>query len=180
MSAARSSGSARRSPPASRFSASASARRCWRATSAIASARTLTGRWRSATTRSARPAHGRAAWPLFPQKVYQWHREGFDLPAGATLLAEGDAFEAQAFVYGRNAYGLQFHPEVTYSMMCRWTTLAAERLTAPNACPRDRHFRDWYAHDGTVARWLAAFLRQWVAGGHVMPAMRVHVPEARH
>lgn len=125
-------------------------------------------------------AQGRAAWPLLPSKVYQWHREGFDLPAGATLLAEGDDFEAQAFVYGRNAYGLQFHPEVTYQMMCRWTTLAAEKLTQPNACPRDRHFQDWYAHDGAVARWLAAFLRQWVSGGHVMPSMRVREPEPRH
>ena len=130
-------------------------------------------------------AQGQAAWPLFPSKVYQWHREGFDLPAGATLLAEGDDFEAQAFVYGRNAYGLQFHPEVTYSMMCRWTTLAAEKMTAPNACPRDRHFQDWYAHDGNVARWLSAFLRQWVAGGHLMPAMgmpamRVRAPEPQH
>lgn len=119
-------------------------------------------------------AQGQAAWPVFPRKVYQWHREGFDLPAGATLLAEGDDFEAQAFRCGRNAYGLQFHPEVTYSMICRWTTLAAAKMEAPNAQPRDRHFRDWYAHDGTVARWLDAFLRQWIAGaGRPMPAMRV-------
>ena len=48
------------------------------------------------------PRHreGRQVWPVFPAKVYQWHREGFDLPTGATLLAEGDDFEAQAFRYG--------------------------------------------------------------------------------
>ena len=68
-------------------------------------------------------ARGRETWPdVFPTKVYQWHREGFDLPNGAILLAEGDDFEAQAFRYGPAAYGLQFHPEVTYQMMCRWTT----------------------------------------------------------
>ena len=98
----------------------------------------------------------------FPQKVYQWHREGFDLPAGATLLAEGDDFQAQAFRYGPCAYGLQFHPEVTYQMMCRWTARGSERMTSPGALPRDRHFKDWYMHDATVARWLTPFLRRWI------------------
>ena len=108
---------------------------------------------------------GRQTWPdLFPAKVYQWHREGFELPHGATLLAEGDDFRAQAFRYGRGAYGLQFHPEVTYQMMCRWTTSGTERLAMPGACPRERHFQDWYLHDATVARWLDSFLRQWAAG----------------
>ena len=37
---------------------------------------------------------------LFPERLtaYQWHREGFDLPHGAELLATGgDAFHNQAF-----------------------------------------------------------------------------------
>ena len=110
-------------------------------------------------------AHGRQTWPeVFPAKVYQWHREGFDLPHGATLLAEGDDFEAQAFRYGRCAYGLQFHPEVTYQMMCRWTTGGLERMALPGALPREHHFRDWFLHDATVARWLDGFLRRWVQG----------------
>ena len=127
---------------------------------------------------------GRLTWPdLFPQKVYQWHREGFDLPRGATLLAEGDDFEAQAFRYGACAYGLQFHPEVTYHMMCRWTVGGAERMTLPGALPRDRHFQDWYLHDGAVAGWLQAFLRTWVAGEAKVPAMRMQamtMPRAIH
>ena len=123
-------------------------------------------------------AQGRQVWPAFPSKVYQWHREGFDVPRGATLLAEGDDFEAQAFRYGRHAYGLQFHPEVTYHMMCRWTVSCAERLEMPGALPRDRHFRDWYQHDGQVARWLDAFLRQWIGGNRALPPMRVKTPEA--
>lgn len=125
-------------------------------------------------------AHGKATWPeVFPSKVYQWHREGFDLPSGATLLAEGDDFQAQAFRYGRGAYGLQFHPEVTYQMMCRWTTAGTERMAMPGAFPRDRHFRDWYLHDGAVARWLDGFLRSWIIGGKGLPPMRTKVPDPR-
>lgn len=100
----------------------------------------------------------------FPEKVYQWHREGFDLPCGASLLATGEDFVAQAFRYGPSAYGLQFHPEVTYAMMCRWTILGADRMTMPGAQPRDLHLKGWYRHDAAVARWTAAFLSQWVEG----------------
>ena len=32
--------------------------------------------------------------------VYHWHREGFDLPPGAVLLARGGTFENQAFSFG--------------------------------------------------------------------------------
>jgi GMP synthase (glutamine-hydrolysing) len=109
----------------------------------------------------------------FPQKVYQWHREGFDLPTGAILLAEGKDFEAQAFAYGRKAFGFQFHPEVTYAMMCRWTTHELERLSQPGAHPRHRHLEGWFLHDAAVARWSDAFLRHWVGGQEpVQPAQQ--------
>ena len=110
-------------------------------------------------------AHGHQACACrFPERVYQWHREGFDLPVGATLLASGQDFKAQAFRYGPAAYGLQFHPEVTYAMMCRWTTRGAERLNAPGAHPRDRHLADWFLYDAAVAQWLDCFLGTWAAG----------------
>ncbi len=98
----------------------------------------------------------------FPEKVYQWHREGFDLPCGATLLASGEDFEAQAFRYGPRAYGLQFHPEVTYAMMCRWTIAGADRMCMPGAQPRHLHLEGWYRHDAAVERWSDAFLGRWI------------------
>ncbi|ACB96803.1 glutamine amidotransferase [Beijerinckia indica] len=99
----------------------------------------------------------------FPETVYQWHREGFCLPKGATLLAKGVDFEAQAFRYGERAYGLQFHPEVTISIMCRWLARSKMRLRQPNARPPHRHFQDWCLHDWRIARWSDAFLRTWIA-----------------
>jgi GMP synthase (glutamine-hydrolysing) len=99
-----------------------------------------------------------AAWPSV---VYQWHREGFDLPAGAELLAEGDLFRVQAFRYGAAAYGIQFHAEVTHAMMCRWTTRGHERLALPGAKPRAAHFIDRPVYDLAIRTWLFDFLDRW-------------------
>ena len=63
--------------------------------------------------------------------VYQWHQEGFDLPHGSRLIAQGATFPHQAFCYNQRAYGLQFHPEMTTLMMNFWTTYGAEQLVYP-------------------------------------------------
>jgi GMP synthase (glutamine-hydrolysing) len=97
----------------------------------------------------------------WPDYVYQWHREGFDLPDGATLLARGDAFENQAFQYGRAAFAFQFHSELTHQMMCRWTTRGHARLELPNARPRAAHFDDRLVHDGKTRAWLEKFFDLW-------------------
>jgi GMP synthase (glutamine-hydrolysing) len=111
------------------------------------------------------PAADRLCAERFPRWVYQWHRDGFDLPAGAELLAEGgEAFPIQAYRYGAKAVALQFHPEVTYQMMCRWTVRGAERLSLPGAQPRQSHLDGWFRYDGGVERWLQTFLPQWMNG----------------
>jgi len=108
----------------------------------------------------------------FPAWVYQWHKEGFDLPRDATLLAEGgDLFPVQAFQYGK-ATAIQFHPEVTYAMIWRWTTFGHERLTVPNAQDRQEHFSNWFVHDPAIARWLKSFVSTWVSAGACAPAVQ--------
>ncbi len=122
----------------------------------------------------------------FPRCVYQWHSDGFDLPAGAELLATGGQdFPNQAYRYGKRAVGLQFHPEVTYHMMCRWTLRGAERLTRPGAQQRPGHLGGWFQHDGRVAAWLETFLPAWLGGrlseaaraAAGLPGERRHAPQ---
>jgi GMP synthase (glutamine-hydrolysing) len=106
-------------------------------------------------------AAGLAVVNPWPEQVYQWHREGFELPACAELLAEGDLFEVQAFRYGRS-YALQFHPDVTHATMHRWTTVGHERLEMPGAKPRATHFADREVYDYSALAWLGDFLAQWI------------------
>ncbi|MFC3551726.1 type 1 glutamine amidotransferase [Lysobacter cavernae] len=59
--------------------------------------------------------------PLGPgTPVFQWHRYSFDVPQGATHLARTDSCEPQAFRYGDNAYGFQFHLEMDERLIDRW------------------------------------------------------------
>ena len=52
---------------------------------------------------------------------FQWHSDCFEPPPGALHLARSDACHYQAFRWGRAAYGLQFHPEVTREIIQEWS-----------------------------------------------------------
>lgn len=108
-------------------------------------------------------AAGHAACPGWPDQVYHWHREGFGLPAGCDLLAEGDDFPVQALRCGV-AFGFQFHPDVTTAMMHRWTTRGHDRFGEPGARPRLHHFAGRAIYDVRERAWLSAFLMGWLRG----------------
>ncbi|MET0290859.1 MAG: gamma-glutamyl-gamma-aminobutyrate hydrolase family protein [Steroidobacteraceae bacterium] len=59
--------------------------------------------------------------------VFQWHGCTFGLPSEAVQLARTDTCEQQAFRYGSNAYGFQFHLEADAPMIERWLRLPAYR-----------------------------------------------------
>ena len=99
----------------------------------------------------------------FPDHVYHWHRDGFDLPKGATLLASGEHFPNQACSFGDTAVGLQFHPEVTYATIRRWCVQAEERMGGVGAQPPHLHSAGWNQHDSTINRWTSDFLNRWLA-----------------
>jgi GMP synthase (glutamine-hydrolysing) len=125
------------------------------------------------------PAGERLCSGPFPRTVYEWRTDGFDLPEDAELLATGGPkFPNQAYRYGRHTVGLQFHPEVTYHMMCRWTHRGAERLTRPGALTRPEHLGGWFQYDRRVAAWLEAFLPAWLEGRLAEPAPKARLPNA--
>lgn len=107
-----------------------------------------------------------AAGKPWPSHVYHWHSEGFDCPCGAQKLASGEeTFPNQAIRYGKTGFGIQFHPEVTYAMMCRWTTHAREKLKMPGAQDRKVQLAGRAQYDPQVAHWLSGFLDYWIESG---------------
>ena len=102
----------------------------------------------------------------WPTHFYQWHRDGFDLPAGAELLVSAlpdGPYPNQAFQYG-TAVAMQFHPEITYAQVNRWSDNSI-RLKLPGARPRPEQLANHLIHGPKVRRWLDAYLRSWVAMG---------------
>jgi len=93
--------------------------------------------------------------------MYQWHKEGFDVPASAQPLAYGNAFAAQAFCYGERAYGLQFHPEVTAAVICSWIDEAGHMLDSPGAHAADRQLTDSQQYVEPMNQWFDKFLAHW-------------------
>jgi GMP synthase (glutamine-hydrolysing) len=100
---------------------------------------------------------GEALMP-WPNMVYQFHREGFSLPSGATLLATAETYPNQAFRYGGNAWGIQFHGELTRMMMHRWVVRGAHRFELPGAQPGRDHLGGRLIWDMQLKRWLTEFL----------------------
>lgn len=98
----------------------------------------------------------------WPEMIYQFHREGFELPTGAELLAKGDMYENQAFRYGDKSYAFQFHTELTYAMLCRWTVKGAHRMVLPGAQNRREQMEGRMLYDKAVSRFLDNFLDLWI------------------
>jgi len=101
--------------------------------------------------------HGRLLMK-WPSMVYQFHREGFELPHGAELLASGDLYPNQAFRYGEKAYAVQFHAELTRAMMQRWVVHGASRFSLPQAQAGHLHLEGRMLHDRALKAWLSEFL----------------------
>ncbi|MDO8473378.1 MAG: type 1 glutamine amidotransferase [Dehalococcoidia bacterium] len=62
--------------------------------------------------------------------VFQWHGDTFAIPRGGSRLATAPTCTNQAFLYGKNAYGLQFHIETTADMIREWAKVYRRELVA--------------------------------------------------
>ena len=71
------------------------------------------------------------------ETVFHWHRDTFDLPAGAVQLAQSPSCSQQAFRIGESAYGLQFHAEMVPELMELWLRQSYEQPSTKSASDVD-------------------------------------------
>lgn len=94
--------------------------------------------------------------------VFQWHEDTFNLPRGATHLFASDDVLQQAFRFD-NAYGVQWHFEVTEDIIAAWCDeTPPQRLNGYWGVTKDELVQQARDHlpaqraaaEKTVARWL--------------------------
>ena len=107
---------------------------------------------------------GRSLFPG-PLVVAQSHWHGFDLPAGAELLAGSAAFPHQAMRWGP-ALAFQFHPEVTPEGFRLWQEAPWAPRDRPGAQDRATQDRLMAAHDARQGAWF-----EGVLAAHFGPAL---------
>jgi len=97
----------------------------------------------------------------WPQKVYQFHREGiYDLPRETQILARGEVFPTQAFRFGEKAWGIQFHAELTQVMMQRWVVHGAVVFNDEGAQRGHEHLQGRLIYDAPLRTWLEQALNR--------------------
>jgi GMP synthase (glutamine-hydrolysing) len=104
-----------------------------------------------------------------PMKVLQSHWHGwYRTPKGAVKLGGTADFPEQAFRYGRNAYGFQFHPETSRHGLTRWISRRPpKKQTMKGAHPADRQLADNLLYDKALGAWFNTFLDGWMSGRHM-------------
>jgi GMP synthase-like glutamine amidotransferase len=123
------------------------------------------------------PVYGAQAEPrpfAFPGEflAFHWHGETFDIPPEAVGLARSDAYRHQAFRFGRNVLGLQFHLETTPASADAMITRCRDELLAGGAYVQTEDTlrdapRQTYA---TINALMASVLNALVTDRTVAPA----------
>ncbi|QXT61747.1 glutamine amidotransferase [Tessaracoccus palaemonis] len=73
--------------------------------------------------------------PLQGHPVLHWHGDQFEIPHGATRLAETPGFPNQAFALGDTVLALQFHLEADHTRIESWLIGHAHELAAAGIDP---------------------------------------------
>jgi GMP synthase (glutamine-hydrolysing) len=102
-------------------------------------------------------------------KVLQSHWHGwYQTPKDTVKLAGTAAFPEQAFRYGRNAYGFQFHPETSRKGLTRWISRRSpHKQTMKGAHPSERQLADNLVYDQALGAWFNTFLDDWMNGRRI-------------
>lgn len=93
--------------------------------------------------------------------AFHWHGDTFEIPFGATRLAESDVCANQAFVYGASVVGLQFHLEYSQDSIRKMLAHCGDELVdAPFVQTRNQILAG-LPHLGPATQRLFAFLDRW-------------------
>jgi len=104
--------------------------------------------------------------------VFQWHGDGFELPAGAIRLASSVNYKNQTFRVGKNIYALQFHLEVTPPMIARWIDERSKDLAlAPYILP-DKILADTQNYAPILKYYGERFLSEFVRRAGRTPSQK--------
>ena len=93
----------------------------------------------------------------------EFHSRGFEIPAGADALAAGETFPNQAFRYGANVLGTQFHPECTLAILRRWQALEVAPWRELGVQSRETQDRLAAIHLDNAQHWFEQLLEDFFA-----------------
>lgn len=95
--------------------------------------------------------------------MMHWHGDTFDLPDGAVLLASSTLYKNQIYQIGRNALGIQCHPELRRERLREWEVMFVNQVTGPEAVlPLERWRADTARHVDDMNRQSALFFNEWM------------------
>jgi len=83
---------------------------------------------------------------------FQWHNDSFVIPPEGVWLAFTETCRSQAFRIGKNAWGVQFHPEVNPEIVRNWSSWTPE--TAGRTDEFVTTYMEWETEYRGVARRL--------------------------
>jgi len=95
--------------------------------------------------------------------VLHWHGDNFELPVNAVRLASTSACPNQAFAYGQNLLGLQFHIEVDPTRIEQWLIGHTVELAKAGIDPRELRRQAATLGRATAEKGKAA-LTAWLDG----------------
>lgn len=95
-------------------------------------------------------------------KMLQWHGDTFDLTDDMTLLASTDMYDNQAFSYGKNVLGVQFHPEVRPCTLQGWYVSNAAAV-ARRELDLDKVKQDTDNNIERLMQQSRLFIAEWLA-----------------
>ena len=100
-------------------------------------------------------------------RVFQWHYEAFELPAGATGLAHSEACPHQAFAIGPHL-AIQFHVELDEAKLHAWAGADDQRFKAvlgePSVQSGAEMLRDAQHHLSRQQALAAHIYSRWLSG----------------